>query len=46
VRIFTYIDQNYDPLVTAVSSLLVFAALFAIVILERTFGVGRLFGLR
>jgi hypothetical protein len=29
-----------------VSSLLVFAALFAIVILERTLGVGRLFGLR
>jgi putative spermidine/putrescine transport system permease protein len=46
VRIFTYIDQNYDPLVTAVSSLLVFAALIAVVILERTFGVGRLFGLR
>lgn len=46
VRIFTYIDQNYDPLVTAVSSLLVFAALIAIVIIERTFGVGRLFGLR
>lgn len=46
VRIFTYIDQNYDPLVTAVSSLLVFAALFAIAILERTFGVGRVFGLR
>jgi putative spermidine/putrescine transport system permease protein len=46
VRIFTYIDQNYDPLVTAVSSLLVFAALIAIVILERAFGVGRLFGLR
>lgn len=46
VRIFTYIDQNYDPLVTAVSSLLVFGALFAIAILERTFGVGRVFGLR
>ena len=26
VRIFVYIDQNYDPLVTSVSSLLVFAA--------------------
>jgi putative spermidine/putrescine transport system permease protein len=46
VRIFTYIDQNYDPLVTSVSSLLVFAALIALVILERTLGVGRLFGLR
>jgi hypothetical protein len=29
-----------------VSSLLVFAALIAIIILERAFGVGRLFGLR
>jgi putative spermidine/putrescine transport system permease protein len=46
VRIFVYIDQNYDPLVTSVSSLLVFAALIAIIILERTLGVGRLFGLR
>lgn len=46
VRIFVYIDQNYDPLVTSVSSLLVFAALIALVILERTIGVGRLFGLR
>ncbi len=26
VRIFVYIDQNYDPLVTSVSTLLVFAA--------------------
>ena len=46
VRIFVYIDQNYDPLVTSVSSLLVFAALIALIILERTIGVGRLFGLR
>jgi putative spermidine/putrescine transport system permease protein len=46
VRIFVYIDQNYDPLVTSVSSLLVFAALIALFIIERTLGVGRLFGLR
>ena len=46
VRIFVYIDQNYDPLVTSVSSLLVFAALIALIIIERTLGVGRLFGLR
>lgn len=46
VRIFVYIDQNYDPLVTSVSSLLVFAALIALVVIERTLGVGRLFGLR
>jgi putative spermidine/putrescine transport system permease protein len=46
VRIYVYIDQNYDPLVTAVSSLLVFAALIALLIIERTVGMGRLFGLR
>lgn len=46
VRIFVYIDQNYDPLVTSVSSLLVFAAIVALVIIEKTVGMGRLFGLR
>jgi putative spermidine/putrescine transport system permease protein len=46
VRIFVYIDQNYDPLVTSVSSLLVFAAIIALVIIEKTVGMGRLFGLR
>jgi len=46
VRIFVYIDQNYDPLVTSVSSLLVFAAVIALLIIEKTVGMGRLFGLR
>lgn len=46
VRIFVYIDQNYDPLVTSVSSLLVFAAVIALFIIEKTVGMGRLFGLR
>ncbi len=46
VRIFVYIDQNYDPLVTSVSSLLVFAAAIALAVIERTMGVGRLFGMR
>lgn len=46
VRIFVYIEQNYDPLVTAVSSLLVFTALIALFIIEKTVGMGRLFGLR
>ncbi len=35
VRIFVYIDQNYDPLVTSVSSLLVFAAVIALVMIEK-----------
>jgi putative spermidine/putrescine transport system permease protein len=46
VRIFVYIDQNYDPLVTSVSTLLVFAAVISLVIIEWTIGVGKLFGLR
>lgn len=46
VRIFVYIDQNYDPLVTSVSSLLVFAAVIALLWIERSVGVGRLFGLK
>jgi len=46
VRIFVYVEQNYDPLVTAVSSLLVLAALGALVVVERLMGVGRMFGLR
>jgi putative spermidine/putrescine transport system permease protein len=46
VRIFTYIDQSYDPLVTSASSLLVFFALVALLIIERTVGMARLFGLR
>lgn len=46
VRIYVYIDQNYDPLVTAISSLLVFAAAIALVFIEKTIGMGRLFGLR
>jgi len=46
VRIFVYIDQNYDPLVTSVSSLLVFMAVIALFIIEKTVGMGRLFGLK
>lgn len=46
VRIFVYIDQNYDPLITSVSALLVFAAAIALAIIEKTIGIGRLFGMR
>ena len=46
VRIYVYIDQNYDPLVTSVSSLLIFAAVISLFIIEKTVGMGRLFGLK
>jgi putative spermidine/putrescine transport system permease protein len=44
VRIFTYIEQIYDPLITAVSSLLILVAVVVVVLIERTVGMGRLFG--
>jgi len=46
VRIYTYIDQNYDPLVTAISAFIVLMAYLALALIERTIGIGRLFGLR
>lgn len=46
VRIFVYIEQNYDPLITSVSSLLVFAAAIVLLVIERTIGMGRLFGIQ
>jgi putative spermidine/putrescine transport system permease protein len=46
VRIYVYIDQNYDPLITAVSAVVVIAAFLALAVMERTLGIGRLFGLR
>jgi putative spermidine/putrescine transport system permease protein len=46
VRIYVYIDQNYDPLVTAVSACIVYVAFGALVAIERSIGVGRLFGLQ
>jgi len=45
VRIYVYIDQNYDPLVTAVSACIVYVAFATLIAIERTIGVGRLFGL-
>jgi putative spermidine/putrescine transport system permease protein len=44
VRIFTYIEQTFDPLVTAVCSILIVLAAIAVAIIERLVGLGRLFG--
>lgn len=46
VRMYTYIDQNYDPLVTAISTILVAIAVGAALVMERIVGLGRAFGLR
>jgi putative spermidine/putrescine transport system permease protein len=43
VRIFTYIEQTFDPLVTAVCSVLILLAAAAVVVIERSLGLARLF---
>ena len=43
VRMFLYIQDNIDPLVTSVSAALIFLTVIAMVILERLFGLDRLF---
>lgn len=44
VRIFSYIEQTMDPLATAVCSVLIVVALAAVVVIERSVGLGRMFG--
>jgi len=44
VRIFTYIEQTFDPLVTAVCSVLIVLAAAAVLVIERSLGLGRVFG--
>lgn len=44
VRIFTYIEQTFDPLVTAVCSVLILIAAALVVVIERSLGLARVFG--
>jgi putative spermidine/putrescine transport system permease protein len=44
VRIFNYLQYNYDPTVTAVGTLMVLLAVVAALVIERVVGVARLFG--
>jgi len=39
VRIFTYIDQTFDPVVNAVSAIFIVLAVVALVLIERTIGL-------
>ena len=39
VRIFTYIDQTFDPVVNAVSAIFIVLAVLALVLIERTIGL-------
>lgn len=46
VRIFAYVEQSYDPFVTAVSSVLILIVFALALVIEKTVGIGRLFGVR
>jgi putative spermidine/putrescine transport system permease protein len=46
VRVFTYIEQNSDPFITAVSSLLILTVVVLAVAIEKLVGIGKLFGVR
>ncbi len=42
VQLFTYVDSSYDPLVAAVSSIMIFVTLAIILTIERLIGAERL----
>lgn len=42
VQLFTYVDSSYDPLVAAVSSIMIFVTLAIILMIERLIGAERL----
>jgi putative spermidine/putrescine transport system permease protein len=44
IRIYTYIEYAIDPMVAAVSTLLILFAYALVVALERVFGLGQVFG--
>lgn len=45
VRTLSYIEQNADPLASAVSAVMVFVVLGFMMIADRVFGIDRMFGL-
>ncbi|TVR07624.1 MAG: ABC transporter permease [Salinarimonadaceae bacterium] len=42
VAIFTYLDQTYDPMIIAVSSVMILVSVLAVFILDRAVGVSRI----
>lgn len=43
VRIYNYMQFNYDPLITSVSTVMIFLTVIMVIAVERLIGVGRLF---
>jgi len=44
VRIFTYMQFNYDPTITSISTVMVILTLGAMLLMERVLGMSRIFG--
>jgi putative spermidine/putrescine transport system permease protein len=43
VRIFTYMQYQYDPIITSVSSIMILLTIVLMVVIERVLGVGKVF---
>ena len=43
VRIFTYMQYQYDPIITSVSSIMILLTIALMIIIERVLGVGKVF---
>lgn len=43
VRIYTYMQYQYDPIITSVSSIMIIFTVILMVIIERVLGVGKVF---
>ncbi|MFS0824566.1 ABC transporter permease [Bacillus sp. 1P02SD] len=44
VRIFTYMQYQYDPVITSVSSIVIFLTFVLMIVIERVLGIGKVFG--
>lgn len=43
VRIYTYMQYQYDPIITSVSSIMILLTIVLMVVIERVLGVGKVF---
>lgn len=43
VRIYNYMQFNYDPLITSVATVMIFLSFVLVIVVERIIGVGRVF---
>ncbi|MEH7225453.1 ABC transporter permease [Bacillus sp. JJ1566] len=44
VRIYTYMQYQYDPIITSVSSIVILLTFVLMIVIERVLGIGKVFG--